>query len=293
MLKRNCFLQLLAHLVLPHPSFIAQFVVRVAKSLAKKPQALPTGPVVAPSDPFENPPSQKLYAGPITPTHSFVFNKFNLVPNHMVVVTNEFESQYEPLTAKDMDAIWKCITQMGGLGFFNGGRLAGASQPHKHLQFLPIPIVPESNLAVPMESILATMEATGDAKPLVPYVNPGLPFYNLFAIMPKDLTQEDAGEKLVKLYLEMIAMAEPKYREHHIVEPFCYNLLITKYWMLFVPRSLECVDSTTISINSMGFAGTLFVKSAEHLEIVRKIGPMGVLKALTLPHKAVPSAASL
>lgn len=265
----------------------------MANSLAQKPQSLPTGPVVVPVDPFENPATQKLYAGPITSTHSFIFNKFNLVENHMVVVTNEFESQYQVLTADDMAAIWKCIAQMGGLGFFNGGRLAGASQPHKHLQFLPIPIVAESPLAMPMEALLTSPQALAGQKPLHPFVNTGLPFYNLFSIIPEDFADDTAGAVLSNIYLDMIATAEPKYREHHIIAPFCYNLLITRKWMLFVPRALECVENTTISINSMGFAGTLFVKSTEHKEIVKKIGPMGILKALTLPHEVPPAPASL
>lgn len=212
----------------------------------------------------------------------------------MVLVTNEFQSQYEALTHDDFVAGWKCINEMGGLCFFNGGRLAGASQPHKHMQFLPTPIIPGTTFNMPTEALLLAPTSIASATPLVPYVNPGLPFYNLFVLLPDDFATQDAPKMLFKLYMDMIAEAEPKYREFHITPPFCYNLLITKHWFLFIPRGLECVENTTLSINSMGFAGTLFVRSNEHLELVRKIGPMGVLKALTLPiHKVEQAPAAL
>lgn len=286
-----------------------QFVVRVAASLAKKPPTTNNASTEAPKDPFEDPSNQKLFGGPITPTHSFIFNKFNLVDDHMVIVTKEFESQLDPLTVKDMDAVWKCIVDLGGLGFYNGGRLAGASQPHKHLQFLPLPLVPGAPYDLPIESILLPRDSSakgsqsGSAAPSTSQpspsytsmghlditTHPSLPFYNLYAPIPEALLASPEMPTLLhRTYLQMLRMAEPVYEEHNVEQPYCFNMLLTKRWLLFVPRSKECIDNTTISINSMGFAGTLFVKSMEHLQVVKDIGPMGVLKALTLPTPSVP-----
>ena len=225
----------------------------------------------------------------------------------MVIVTDEFESQLDPLTVKDMEAVWKCIVELGGFGFFNGGRLAGASQPHKHMQFIPVPLVPGAPYDLPIETILSsTSSTTGTlspshtpsptSSPINPLqsghlditTHPYLPFYNLFATIPESLfSSSDLPSMLHKTYLEMLRVAEPVYEEHKITQPYCFNMLVTKRWLLLVPRSKECIDDTTISINSMGFAGTLFVKSAEHLEIVKTIGPMGVLKALALPSPSI------
>jgi ATP adenylyltransferase len=211
-----------------------------------------------------------------------IFNKFNLVDNHMLIVTNEFESQYDKLTVADMEATWKSIKELNGLGFFNGGRLAGASQPHKHLQLVPIPLVPDSPFALPIESVLLGSSLPPSVKHSVPFTHPGLPFFNLFALLPENI-ESDAPQVLHQLYNDMLALAEPVYQKNCIQQPWCFNLLIMKSWMLLVPRSKECVEGTTISVNSMGFAGTLFVKSPEHLEIVKQLGPMGVLQALSLP----------
>lgn len=222
----------------------------------------------------------------------------------MVIVTNDFEPQMDPLTVRDLEAVWKCLVDLGGMAFFNGGRLAGASQPHKHMQFLPTPLAPGSGYDLPIESILNLMQTTSTThqsgsqssetsastshtapRPKLHVgVHPSLPFYNLFAEIPDDLVaSDDVPVLLHEAYLEMLRLSEPVYRRHQIDTPHCFNMLFMKRWILFVPRSKECVDDTSISINSMGFAGTMFVKSTEHLEIVKKIGPMGVLKALTLP----------
>jgi ATP adenylyltransferase len=51
--------------------------------------------------------------------------------------------------------------------------------------------------------------------------------------------------------------------------------------MLLVPRSAE--HAHRISLNALGFAGSLFVRDAAQLEIVRRIGPMALLRAVAVP----------
>jgi ATP adenylyltransferase len=46
--------------------------------------------------------------------------------------------------------------------------------------------------------------------------------------------------------------------------------------MLVVPRSREHFES--ISVNALGFAGSLFVRNRGELELVRKSGPMKILR---------------
>jgi ATP adenylyltransferase len=59
-----------------------------------------------------------------------------------------------------------------------------------------------------------------------------------------------------------------------------YNLLATRRWMLVVPRRRERYE--TISVNALGFAGSLYVRNSSELEAVRHAGPMNVLRAVTL-----------
>lgn len=60
----------------------------------------------------------------------------------MVLHTVDFEPQDDLLNADDFDAAWQALTSMGEryMVIFNGGKDAGASLNHKHLQVLPRPV---------------------------------------------------------------------------------------------------------------------------------------------------------
>jgi ATP adenylyltransferase len=60
-----------------------------------------------------------------------------------------------------------------------------------------------------------------------------------------------------------------------------YNLLVTRRWMLLVPRTREHFGS--ISVNALGFAGSLFVRDDAEMDALRAEGPMGVLRAVATP----------
>jgi ATP adenylyltransferase len=55
--------------------------------------------------------------------------------------------------------------------------------------------------------------------------------------------------------------------------------------MLLVPRSVEQVQG--IAVNSLGFAGSLFVRDAQEMETVRAFGPMTLLRRVGLPRRDV------
>jgi ATP adenylyltransferase len=60
-----------------------------------------------------------------------------------------------------------------------------------------------------------------------------------------------------------------------------YNLLATRRWLLLVPRLREFFEG--ISVNALGFAGSLLVKNAAQLEVLRTRGPMTALQSVSLP----------
>ena len=60
-----------------------------------------------------------------------------------------------------------------------------------------------------------------------------------------------------------------------------YNLLVTHDWMLLVPRTNAAFEG--IAVNSLAFAGALFVRSEEELDTVRRIGPLAVLRGVAEP----------
>jgi ATP adenylyltransferase len=83
---------------------------------------------------------------------------------------------------------------------------------------------------------------------------------------------------------EMLAAAVglgPSRVDGELRQSMPYNLLATRRWMLLVPRSAEHAHG--ISLNALGFAGSLFVRDAAQLETVRWIGPMALLRAVAVP----------
>jgi ATP adenylyltransferase len=169
-----------------------------------------------------------------------LLNKYPVVANHLLLVTRRFAPQEELLDASDFAALATLIAALGGLGFYNAGRIAGASQARKHLQLAPV--------AVPLEPLITRGT---------------LPFRHAFAPLPGLDAMHNAYRELVGRFA-----GAP------------YNLLVTRDWMLLVPRRQERYE--TISVNALGFAGSLYVRNKTELEVVRRVGPMNVLRAVTL-----------
>ncbi len=230
-----------------------------------------------PTNPFL-PYDRELFVENISDTHVALLNKFNVVENHLLIITKHFEEQETLLTLKDFEALWLCMNEFKSLGFYNGGTEAGASQKHKHLQVVPLPLAPEGP-DLPIEPLLQGTVLNNGAGTV-----PGFPFRHIFArvksisLSPKELAMlsfDIYSNMLVSLGMDKPDRDLLKYQ----TSPYC--LLITHKWMLLVPRSREFFDS--ISINSLGFAGALLVKDETQMELLKKTGPMKVLQQVAFP----------
>jgi ATP adenylyltransferase len=198
---------------------------------------------------------------------------------HLLIVTRDFEHQETLLNSRDFQALAACMTGVDGLGFYNGGTAAGASQTHKHLQLVPLPLSSDGP-AVPIEPLLAG--ARTDAKP---DQAPGLPFRHAFLRLDPALFTRpaQAGEELFAQYCSLchaVGLGSALV-DSRLQQSAPYNLLLTRDWMLLVPRTCEHADS--ISVNALGFAGSLFVKDQAQMGLIRQRGPMAVLQAVTHP----------
>jgi ATP adenylyltransferase len=94
---------------------------------------------------------------------------------------------------------------------------------------------------------------------------------------------ESAAEMLAEHYRSLCAACgiEGRAQRGALRQSAPYNLLLTREWMLLVPRTRECVDS--ISMNALGFAGCLFVRDAAQMRLVVERGPMALLRAVAVP----------
>jgi ATP adenylyltransferase len=257
-----------------------RFFVRILANLTAKDEERKKqgekGERINPFLPFE----RDLFVADISETHVAVLNKFNVVGHHLLIITREFEEQKTLLTVMDFEALWACLDAYDGLGFYNGGEAAGASQPHKHLQLVPLPLAPEGP-RVPVEPLLVSAKVQGRIGNV-----PGFPFLHVFGRLDTgDGDSSDhsaAAARSFDLYCQMfqhiglsVTSAGGRVRQS---PPYC--LIVTREWMLLVPRSTEFFEG--ISINSLAYAGALLVRNERQLEVLKRHGPMTALKSTAL-----------
>jgi sulfate adenylyltransferase (ADP) / ATP adenylyltransferase len=231
-----------------------KFVIRVMDNLIRKAvDGQRRGPDFNPFLPYD----RELWVADFSATHVGLLNKFNVVDHHLLIITRAFEAQDSALTPADFAALALGLAEIDGLGFYNGGTLAGASQRHRHLQLVPL------DRPLPIEALLQVPDGLS--------TQAGLPFrHGVVGLHP-----DTDGEALWGHYralLEMLGGSKG--------DPFAYNLLVTRRWMLMVPRRLESHGG--ISVNALGFAGSMFVKNQAQLERLRELGPMRVLEAVAM-----------
>jgi sulfate adenylyltransferase (ADP) / ATP adenylyltransferase len=296
------------------------FLVRTVQNFAQKDAAAagrsdpvapaPPKPLLAADfNPFL-PYDPAMFVQELPPSHVLLLNKFNVVDNHTLIVTKQFEEQSSLLTARDFTAMWSCLhSEMDGLAFYNAGKIAGASQRHKHLQVVPCPLRSDEDYGqsrstrTPFDTIFENCVEEGGPCSYSPY----LPFLHGVVCMDdcSALPPAEAGELTMSKYMGLVrslsmdveffqqsANAGPQTvasRDEGQFgrQPFAYNLLVTRKFMWMVPRSQECFEDKNscvgkISVNSLGFAGCLLVRDLQQLEQVR-LSPMRVLEQTTFP----------
>ena len=241
------------------------FLVRVLDNLARKDKAKKKqdakGPDYNPFLPYE----QDLFVARLPPAHVALLNKFNVADHHLLVITENFEHQSELLTAGDFLALWTCLAEIDGLAFYNGGLEAGASQKHKHLQVVPLPLVDQGPV-VPMNPLLPQ----GNAE-----TNKVLPFVHRFARMKPDGKHhpQEAASEMFGIYRRL--MKDLGLWADANRQTGSYNLIATREWLMLAPRSQEAYRG--IAVNALGFAGTLLVRNDDLLALLQEIGPMELL----------------
>ncbi len=247
-----------------------RFIVRWVSTLARKDGdavAMPGGP----RDPNFNPflsPEPALTVGPLGDEHTAILNKFPVAERHLVIARRRFAEQLAPLDLSDFSALARVLTESGGLGFYNGGAAGGASQRHKHVQWLPAAPGHAS-----LRMLLPDLPAEADEQSFA--VHPRLPMKHCFVRVDCAIATpiERAARSLLAGFERACARLEMQPDAAGLLP--ASNLLVEDGWMLLVPRSREHFDG--ISINALSYAGTLFVRHRDQIETIRAAGPLRVL----------------
>lgn len=294
----------------------SQFQLRYCPALAKKPTAKPEdearrGPK---PDPFENPPPEMLIAeipSPhITtsttttttsePTHFLVLNKFPVIPNHFILATKAFKLQTALLEEDDLEIAYACLKAWAAsdegntgrkrrlFGFFNSGDASGASQPNRHLQFLPIEDMrgqeeKEGQGTLEWEPLIdqlltprAVTTQEGGFRQL-----PGLPFLHFALPVPRDPSADALHRIYLSLYNAAVRATQPhtsgQSQEYQTSgeSVIAYNLALTESAMMICPRRKDSAslpiqeqplegdvaNAGSVSFNGTILGGTLMVKA--------------------------------
>lgn len=245
----------------------ARFLVRIVTNLIRKEAAdlkqkqeeVATGKPIDPFLPYD----RDLFVVDISDTHVCLLNKFNVVENHLLIITRAFEEQEALLTLSDLEAMWACLSEVDGLAFYNGGSVAGASQRHKHLQLVPFPFVQDGD-RLPIDPLVQAVTSPDIT------VIPEFPFIHAF----KKLDRTNTPDQLLECYSELLETVGID--SHQPIQTAPYNFLATREWMMIVPRSQA--EYRSIAVNSLAFAGALLVRTPEQLETLKQLRPLNFLK---------------
>jgi len=245
-------------------------------------------------DPFAPPYNANLYIGELKDQESeeefvVLLNKYSVVPQHFLLVTKEFRSQASPLLPPELVQTYLLLLSARKLGkkhfaFYNCGDNSGASQPHKHIQFLPL----EDEDGPPLERLARKAQIQFPDRP---FSLTQLSYASHSYRFPSDIatSSPDKLEGLMaNAFLQILdlAIATIRHDPDYPAGKPSYNVIVTLEHMHIIPRRQEnhilAENGEKLSVNALGFAGLLLVKSDQELEIVKRESVSKILRGVGL-----------
>lgn len=258
------------------PSTI-NFQITLLKSLMHRPDQ-----GTKETNPFANPEPELTILDDYKQEYKLVFNKFPVVDYHFLLITKQFRPQTAPLTAAELGASFEILQTLKSqdpdrewVGFYNSGDESGASQPHKHVQFMSLP-----SGFVPYSKMLCdgyTDEGYIPANTVVgkyPLQDENIPFAHFLAKYPKDIDEEGLALSFAALLQRTLTVL----REEQ-ASSISYNFIMTTEYMMMIPRRSSKYKEK-IGINSCGVLGLVLCKNEELLDLVKTDGCLEVIKGV-------------
>lgn len=277
-----------------------KFQLRYCPALAKKPTATSKSDKGPKPDPFQDPSSDLLIAQipRENPSHFLVLNKFPVIPNHFILATKSWKPQTDILEKDDLEAAYACVKEWGLqaegtesrrlFAFFNSGNESGASQPHRHLQFLPVEDMArgESGSWQPLIDVVSSQPpASGSQYRCLSH----FPFAHFALPLPSNPSAETLHAIYISLYRTALATAKGKSGGDFDAKAtsgpaaISYNLAMTDSVMMICPRrnessripvdpavSRDIAEAGVIALNGTVLGGTLMVKAEAEWDLLRR-----------------------
>lgn len=205
-------------------------------------------------------------------------------PQHLLLTLDPLRRQSEPLDGQDLAAAWAALTSLDDnvegekhYVVYNGGKEAGSSRKHKHMQLLSRPRKQDGDL-----ELLPYREPRDlgvGALPCVAFAE------RLDTLQGKDV--DVAGRALA----EIVAGHFTKTRETLNIDEadketqVAHNVIMTTDWLMTIPRRLTTIEGYLHrhNVGAQGMLGLVWVTTDEQLEGWRAFGLTNVLRKLGVP----------
>lgn len=222
-----------------------------------------------------------LFVKRINETHNLSLSKYSVIPNHMIATTVGFVPQSASLDHNDFIVIHHILHDSDSIAFFNCGSESGATQPHKHIQFLPRETAGKY-LPIDKMIVSSTSSCAGDSSTIKPLTVKVWPFkYRIESIKGKTSIEMNqiCRHMMDSLYLTYdTGLVNYMTHDQHAFKS--YNVIVTREYLAIIPRSKEIYKG--ISINALGFLGSFLVgKDSPAYKVLKDERPVGCLKQVT------------
>ena len=216
------------------------------------------GPKQNPFNPWE----KILEIDKVGNNHQLILNKYPVQKGHILLITNSWKPQNGWLDVNDWVAIKNVNKDTSGLWFFNSSPIAGASQPHRHIQLLR-----RSNgqVSCPREKWFLDLELSNDNNTKLKK-----------SIVVSHFDFQESSSYIYNLYLELtkkIGLGDP-INDEKPKHP--YNILITNSWIALIKRRFDHLHG--FSVNGLGFAGYLLITEKSDINYLKNYGPEKLLE---------------
>ncbi|CEJ92611.1 hypothetical protein VHEMI08250 [[Torrubiella] hemipterigena] len=210
--------------------------------------------------------------GNVGESHVIVVNKFAFARPHLMLVSSDgYRRQFEPLDLIDLEAVWSSVMSMSNdyIAFYNCGRDSGCSRLHKHIQLMPMPTM----------SFASFLDIEGGKETEVPYIWA----YKRFA------SGAITATNLVEIYNLLLKEATHVYtkatgKESSIQAGVAipHNMILSKRWMVVLPRRQAAINKEA-GANALGMLGVIAVATQNEIDNWVQSGLIESLKALGVP----------
>ena len=153
----------------------------------------------------------------------------------------------------------------GGNYFFNSSRIAGASQPHRHIQLLRRAnkvYCPRNEWFI--NNIINSKEVKNVHSK-----------YGYAVLSRNDIKYKNKENQLYMMYIDLISLCNIGNLNENTKPTKPYNLIITPEWFALIIRTKEKYKG--FNINGLGFAGYLLATEYSDIDWIIDNGPHSLL----------------